>query len=113
VNPFISFEEKPVGKGQERKDNGVRRMNKHEQQAARQRQAALRSSMSLWTAGLFLVAVVIFIAGIRESAPPDFFYKAAIAMAVLMLVIRQVSKRMKSSGPRSARPDPKSTLKLS
>jgi hypothetical protein len=88
-------------------------MNKYEQQAMRQRRAALRSTMSLWTAGLFLVAVVILIAGIRESAPPEFFYKAAIGFAVLMLVIRQVSKRMKTNGPRSARPDPKSTLKLS
>jgi hypothetical protein len=88
-------------------------MNKYEQQARVQRQAALRSSMSLWTAGLFLVVVVVFIAGLRESAPPEFFYKAAIGFAVLMLLIRQVSKRIKSGGPRSARPDPKSTLKLS
>jgi len=56
---------------------------------------------------------MILITGIRESAPPEFFYKAAIGFAVLMLVIRQVSKRMKSNVPRSARPDPKSTLKLS
>jgi hypothetical protein len=69
--------------------------------------------MSLWTACLFLVAVVVLIAGIRESAPPDFFYKVAIGFAVLMLILRQVGKRMKSNGPRSAQPDPKSTLKLS
>ncbi len=88
-------------------------VNKYEQQAKLKRQAALRSSMSLWTAGLFLVVVVILIAGIRQSAPPEFFYKTAIAFAVLMLLIRQIAKRMKTAIPRSARPDPKSTLKLS
>jgi Na+-translocating ferredoxin:NAD+ oxidoreductase RnfA subunit len=88
-------------------------MNKYEQQARIQRQASLRSSMSLWTAGLFLVMVVILITGIRESAPPEFFYKAAIGFAVVMLLLRQITKRMKANGPRSARPDPQSTLKLS
>jgi len=88
-------------------------MNKYEEQARRQRNAALGSSMSIWTAGLALVVVAILIVGFRESAPPEYFYKGAIGVAVLMLLLRQVARRLKTNGPRAARPDPKSTLKLS
>jgi hypothetical protein len=88
-------------------------MNKFEEQARLQRRASLRSSMSVWTAGLALVVVALLIVGFRESAPPEYFYKGAAAIAVLMLLLRQVSRRLKTNGPRAARPDPKSTLKLS
>ncbi len=88
-------------------------MNKYEEQAKLQRKAALRSSMSIWTAGLALIVVTLVIVGLRESAPPDYFYKGAIAVAILVLLLRQVSRRLRTKGPRSARPDPKSTLKLS
>jgi hypothetical protein len=88
-------------------------MNKYEEKASRQRQAALRSSMSLWSAGLALLVIALLIVGFRESAPPEYFYKGAAVIAVLMLLLRQVSRRLKTNGPRAARPDPKSTLKLS
>jgi hypothetical protein len=88
-------------------------MNRYEEQAKLQRKAALRSSMSIWSAGLALVVVAMLIIGFREGAPPDYFYKGAIAVAVLMLLLRQIARRLKTNGPRSARPDPKSTLKLS
>jgi hypothetical protein len=90
-----------------------RAMNKYEEQASLQRQTTLRSSMSVWTACLALVVVALLIIGFKESAPPDYFYKGAIAVAVLMLLLRQVARRLKTNGPRAARPDPKSTLKLS
>jgi hypothetical protein len=89
-------------------------MNKYEAQARLQKKAALRSSMSIWTAGLALVIVALIILGLRGSATPEFFYKGAIGVAVLLLLFRQIARRLKSAdGPRSARPDPKSTLKLS
>jgi hypothetical protein len=88
-------------------------MNKYEERARQRRTADLRTSMSVWTAGLALVIVGLLIIGFHESAPPDFFYKVAIAFAVLLLLIRQVGRRLKKNVPRSARPDPKSTLKLS
>jgi hypothetical protein len=88
-------------------------MNKYEEQAKAQRKAALRSSMSVWSAGLALIVVALLIVGFRESAQPEYFYKGAIAVAVLMLLLRQVGRRLKTNGPRAARPDPKSTLKLS
>jgi hypothetical protein len=88
-------------------------MNKYEEQAGQQRKAALRSSMSVWTAGLSLIVVALAILGFRGSAPPQYFYKGALAVALLLLLLRQVSRRLKSRVPRAARPDPKSTLKLS
>ncbi len=88
-------------------------MNKYEEQASQQRKAALRSSMSVWTAGISLIVVALVILGLRGSAPPDYFYKGALAVAVVLLLLRQVSRRLKSKVPRAARPDPKSKLKLS
>ncbi len=87
-------------------------MNKYEQRAEQQRKAALRSSMNLGTAGLALVVVVLLIIGLSGSAPHSFYTKAAIVMAVLLLIFRQLTRRLRGKSPRAAQPDPKSTLKL-
>lgn len=88
-------------------------MNRFEQQAGRQRNASLRSSMSVWTAGLALLVVVFVIIGLSNSAPSGFFKTAAIVVAILFLILRQVNRRLRGrSAPRAAQPDPKSTLKL-
>ena len=87
-------------------------MNRYEQRAEQQRKAALRFSMMIWTAGIALIVVVLLIIGLSSSAPPRFFSRSAIGVAVLLLVLRQVSKRLKGNGPRAAKPDPESTLKL-
>jgi hypothetical protein len=88
-------------------------MNKYEERARVQRKATLRSSMSIWTAALALFVVTLLILGLRGSASPDFFYKAGLGVAIVLLILRQVMRRLKTKGPRAARPDPKSTLKLS
>ena len=88
-------------------------MNRYEEQVRQQRKAALRSSMSVWTAGVALIVVALIILGFRSSAPPEYFYKGALAVAVVLLLLRQVARRLKTKVPRAARPDPKSTLKLS
>jgi hypothetical protein len=87
-------------------------MNKYELRAEQQRKAALRFSMMLWTAGLALIVVVLAILGLSTSAPRGYFSKTAIALAILLLVLRQVMRRMKGRTPRAAQPDPKSQLKL-
>jgi hypothetical protein len=87
-------------------------MNKYEQRAEQERKAALRFSLMLWTAGIALVVVLLLILGLSNSAPSGFFSKGAIAAAVLLLVLRQLSRRLRRSGPRAAQPDPRSTLKL-
>ena len=87
-------------------------MNKYEQHAEQQRRAALRSSMMIWRAALVLVLIILFVVGLRNSAPRQFFYWSAIAVVFVSLVLRQLSRRWKGKPPRAAQPDPRSTLKL-
>lgn len=87
-------------------------MNRYEERAQKERRAALRSSLTMGTAGLALIVVVLLIVGLSSSAPPRFFTDAAIGAAVLLLILRQVARRMKGRTPRAAEPDPKSKLHL-
>jgi len=87
-------------------------MNKYELRAEQQRKAAPRFSMMLWTAGLALVVVVLLILGLSSSAPSGFFSKTAIGLAVLLLILRQTTRRLKRNAPRAAQPDPRSRLNL-
>jgi hypothetical protein len=50
---------------------------------------------------------------LTSSAAPRLGPGAAIVLAILLLVFRQLSRRLKTKGPRAAQPDPKSTIKLS
>ncbi len=87
-------------------------MNKYEREAAQQRQATLRNSMTMWSAGAALVIVVLLIVGLSSSAPSSFFMRGAVGAAVLLLILRQVGRRMRGRTPRAAQPDPRSTIKL-
>mgnify|MGYP001549350980 FL=1 len=87
-------------------------MDKYVQRADQQRRAGLRFSLSLWTAGLALLAVVLVILGLASSAAPRLGPIAAIVLAILLLLFRQLSRRLKTNGSRAARPDPKSIIKL-
>ena len=87
-------------------------MNKYEQRADKQRRSAMKASTSIWTAGIALVVVVLLILGLSRSAPPSYFTKAAVLAAVLLLVVRQVTRRLKGKRSRAAEPDPKSALHL-
>jgi hypothetical protein len=68
--------------------------------------------MMMGTAGIALVVVVILIVGLSSAAPAGFFTRAAIGVAVLLLILRQVTRRLRHRAPRAAQPDPKSTLHL-
>jgi hypothetical protein len=87
-------------------------MNKYEKRAQAERKAALRSSMTLWSAGIALIVVVVLIMGLSSAAPSGFYSKAAVGVAILLLIVRQVSRRLRGSEPRAAQPDPKSSIKL-
>ena len=87
-------------------------MNKYVERAEQQRRAGLRFSLSLWTAGLALLVVVLVILGLSSSAAPRLGPAAAVVLAILLLVFRQFSRRLKTKGSRAAQPDPKSTIKL-
>ncbi len=87
-------------------------MNRYEERAQKERRASLRSAFTMSTAGLALIVIVLLIVGLRNSAPPRFFTETAIGVAVLLLILRQVARRMKGRTPRAAEPDPKSRLNL-
>jgi amino acid transporter len=87
-------------------------MNKYVERAEQRRRAGLRFSLSVWTAGLALLAVVLVILALSSSAAPRLGPTAAIVLAVLLLVFRQLSRRLKTKGSKAAQPDPKSIIKL-
>ena len=87
-------------------------MNKYEERAEQQRKSALRFSMMIWTAGAALIVVVIAIIGLSASAPSTFWSRAAIVLAVLLLVLRQLTRRLRSRTSHAAQPDPQSRLNL-
>ena len=87
-------------------------MNKYEERADEQRKASLRFSMMIWTAGAALIVVVVVILGLSTSAPPQFWFRAGIGLAILLLIFRQVARRLRSRTPRAAEPDPLSRLHL-
>ena len=87
-------------------------MNKYVERAEQRRRAGLRFSLSVWTAGLALLAVVLVILALSSSAAPRLGPAAAIVLAVLLLIFRQLSRRLKTKGSKAAQPDPKSIIKL-
>jgi hypothetical protein len=68
--------------------------------------------MSLWTAGLALLVVIFLIIGLSSGAPSTFFKTGAVVVAMLLLILRQINRRLRPKGPRTAQPDPKSRLNL-
>ena len=69
--------------------------------------------MSLWTGGVALLVVLLLIIGFRNSLlQTNFFKVAAVTLAILLLILRQMTRRLRGKPPRAAEPDPKSTLKL-
>jgi Kef-type K+ transport system membrane component KefB len=87
-------------------------MNKYEQRAEQQRSSAMRSGVMMGTAGVALLAVVLLIIGLNSSAPQAFFSRAAVGLAVLLLVLRQLGRRFRGKAARAAQPDPLSRLDL-
>jgi hypothetical protein len=87
-------------------------MNKYEQRAARDRKSTAQFAKNLWTAALALVVVAFLILGLSSSAGPRFYSRGAIGVAVVLLILRQLSRRSRAKGPRAAEPDPRSRLNL-
>jgi hypothetical protein len=87
-------------------------MNKYEQRAARDRQSTAQFAKMLWTATLALIVIALLILGLSSSAGPSFYSRGAIGLAIVLLVLRQLSRRSRAKGPRAAQPDPRSRLNL-
>lgn len=87
-------------------------MKKFEQQAQEQRRSMLKMSMLLWSLGGALLIVTLAIAGFSSSAPRNFWKDAAIVVAVVVLILRQVSRRLKSGRRHEINVDEQSKLHL-
>ncbi len=87
-------------------------MNRFEQRAQAEKKAPLRPSTTIWTAVLALIVVVAVIIGLSTSAPPNFWRNAAIAVAILLLLLRQLTRRLQSRAARGPKTDPQSRLNL-
>ena len=75
------------------------------------RKTRQQSPRTLWTAGLALVAVILVMTKLNGNALPA-YSKIVLGMAVVVLLLRQVSRRSGGNGPKAAEPDPRSRLNL-
>ncbi len=87
-------------------------MNRFERQAEQTRRSSLQNSMLLWGAGGVLLIGVLALLGYSGGASPGFWKGAAILVAVLLLVIRQVGRRLKTGHSKAVKPDEQSMLHL-
>jgi hypothetical protein len=87
-------------------------MNRFEQSAERERRSSLRLSLLVLSLGGILVVGALALLGYSGGAPQSFWTRAAIGVAILMLVLRQVTRRLKASRTRAVKPDEQSMLHL-
>ena len=76
------------------------------------RKATGKATRSLWTAGLALIVVIVVIAQLNGSLDRSDYARVGVALAVLLLVVRQINRRSRGKGPRAAEPDSRSALHL-
>ena len=74
--------------------------------------AQLRPSRLLYTGALLLVAIAVAVVRFTSGSAADMWPKAVIAVAVLLLVFRLLSRRVKRNIEKASQPDPESRLHL-
>lgn len=87
-------------------------MNRFERQAEQTRRASLQSSLLMWSAGGVLVVGALALLGYSSGAPRNFWSRSAVAVAILLLVVRQLGRRLKSTRKNVVKPDQQSMLHL-
>ena len=87
-------------------------MNRFEKQTERQRRSSLRVSLLLLTLGGILLVGALAILGYSSGAPQAFWTRAAIGVAVLLLILRQVGRRLGRRRNNDVKPDDQSMLHL-
>src|SRR4051794_26471596 len=87
-------------------------MNRFEQQAEQTRRASLRTSLMLWSVGGILLVGALALLARSGGAPQRFWTGAGITIAVLLLILRQAGRRLRSGGSRPVKPDEQSMLHL-
>ena len=87
-------------------------MNRFEDQTERQRRSSLRMSLLLLTLGGVLLVGALAILGYSSGAPQAFWTRAAIGVAILLLILRQVGRRLGRRRSKAIKPDDQSMLHL-
>ena len=85
-------------------------MNKYEQRSLQERKATMKVGLSLFTAVAVLLFVVLVMTGYIGSIPTQPWQKAAVILAAVVLVFRQVQRVARRSG--KPKVDPQSELQL-
>ena len=85
-------------------------MNKYEQRSLQERKAPMKVGLSLFAAAAVLLFVVLVLTGYIGSMPRQPWQKAAVILAVVVLVFRQLQRVIR----KNAKPkvDPQSALHL-
>ena len=87
-------------------------MNRFEKQTERQRRSSLGVSLLLLTLGGILLVGALAILGYSSGAPQAFWTRAAIGVAILLLILRQVGRRLGRRRAQDVKPDDQSMLHL-
>jgi len=87
-------------------------MNRFEKQTERQRRSSLGVSLLLLTLGGILLVGALAILGYSSGAPQAFWTRAAIGVAILLLILRQVGRRLGRRRSKDVKPDDQSMLHL-
>jgi membrane protein implicated in regulation of membrane protease activity len=87
-------------------------MNRFERQAEEIRRASLRNSLLLWSAGGILLIGALALLGYSGGAPQGFWRTAGVVVAILLLVVRLLGRRLKRGRSRAAQPDKQSLIHL-
>jgi membrane protein implicated in regulation of membrane protease activity len=87
-------------------------MNRFEKQTERQRRSSLGVSLLLLTLGGILLVGALAILGYSSGAPQAFWTRAAIGVAILLLILRQVGRRLGRRRSKDVKTDDQSMLHL-
>jgi hypothetical protein len=72
----------------------------------------MKGNLNLMSLGATLVVVVLLVLGLSYAAPSNYYSRIAIVAAVVLLVLRQLTRRGKGRKSKAAEPDPRSQLNL-
>ena len=85
-------------------------MNKYEQRSLQERKAGMKLSLSIFAGVAVLLFVVLVLTGYIGSIPAQPWEKAALVLAAVVLVFRQLQRFMRRHG--KPKTDPRSELHL-